>query len=130
MCDFGSLADKLFEAHQLTLASKAAKHFVGGEMQDGADFSVARRHIQTLEKNGCPEQAALLETIVTGATWPRDRLLSCGYVLDAKCPRCHHAVETNHHRCYDCEHNASLQQYLAPRHIALAQRDHRAGRPG
>ena len=82
-----------------------ANHWSGAGLENGADFAGALKHIAWLHQRDTVGDAEFLQTIVTGATWPRARLCSQGVKSCSMCERCGMAPEIDLHWYYDCPAN-------------------------
>ncbi len=87
---------------------KAATHYQGSGLEQGADLKSARRHVRWLQKKGKHKEAGCLRGLVCANIWPGERKLETRYDVDPVCPRCGKATETAQHRFWECEHNGVL----------------------
>ena len=77
-------------------------------MEQGFDLTQLQRSHHSMSKAGHHAQAAALETLVCGASWPETRRATAGYQTTGQCPRCGKGQETLQHRLYECEANAHI----------------------
>ena len=95
---------------QISMAiwKRAAKHYCGAGLEQGADLTSSRKHCRWWERNAMPGHAALSLTWAQGAMWTRSRKSQCGYNVQELCPRCNRAVDTPFHQVWECKHNESI----------------------
>ena len=103
LADPTDLLNEMARGWQKTIWQQAAKHYMGGGLENGADFTpVARLHRKLLKRRRFAEAGALL-CVALGASWPLERCQLAGYDVPTLCPRCHKAPETALHRTWHCE---------------------------
>ena len=101
-CEFGKGHNKHMEDLLRRQATKglwvqASKHYGGEGLQDGGDMSAARRlHIKYI-KDKCYKEAAIVEAMVNGSCWFRDRFNRADPRISDTCDRCKAMEETAFH---------------------------------
>ncbi len=81
---------------------RAAVHRHGEGLQNGADLTLARKHVGWLHKKGKVDQANLLTTILAGGIWPQSRKMEEGLIEDARCPNCLAESQDDIHLTWGC----------------------------
>ena len=105
------------------LWGKASKHRNGTGMEDGAELSGARRHLNSLTKRARYKEAGCLQSIVCGTIWTRERKSQAGFDVNIICPRCGQEPESEVHRFWACVHNKVLAESWRPQGSEEAVRD-------
>ena len=90
-------------------AGAAKNSWMGEGLQQVPELSGPRRQCRIALKRNDFKWKGLLQCVMTGATWCRQRLFEYGLVSDPTCPRCGQAPETDKHRCWECPANKEFQ---------------------
>ena len=105
----------------------AAAHYCGEGLADGGNFTVLRKHIQSLRAQGRGQEAAILQTIGAGGAWCEARFAEAGLWTSARCLRCGAAQGSHLHAYWECPDNDAIQdeavqdtQHLCKRALAPA----------
>ena len=101
---------------------RAAAHRNGEGLQNGADLTLARKHVGWLHKKGKVDQANLLTTSLAGGIWPQSRKCDEGLIEEATCPNCLTESQDDFHliwgcsKLQECEHPAIMKtNHLIPK---------------
>ena len=87
----------------------ASKHWSGAGLQDGADLTVARRHLKKLADTEAGALRGLGLAVVTAAMWPRARQVQDGKADNATCLRCGAGTEDDFHVVWGCSCNSEIK---------------------
>ncbi|MDA8583397.1 hypothetical protein N9L68_04170 [bacterium] len=90
--------------------AKAAQHYEGLGLQDGADLSVGRRLMSAWRKSGAALECKLAEVVMTAGQWPMTRVQAFRPDVVPLCPRCMESEETLWHRYWECPCNDALEE--------------------
>ena len=66
-----------------SLWQRASEHYCGKGLENGADFTVAKRMRAKLLKNGDAKTAGLLDMLIQGSGWPPARRAAAGMPVEA-----------------------------------------------
>ena len=88
---------------------KAATHMWGQGLQEGVDFTVAKKVLVLLAETEKVSERGMILTSLCAGCWPRTRLFDAGKVEEPTCPRCKTAPETLLHRYWQCPANVDIQ---------------------
>ena len=114
--DPSDFLDCIADAAAKQLWSRAANHYNGQGLENGADMYGLRLHVKKLRKQGKHDIAGALVSVATTAAWTRQRIADLPKSEDAvcdpdavTCKRCGKAPETDFHRIWDCDANCNLR---------------------
>ena len=96
------LLNALKEQVEMRVWRQAAKHHNGKGLEQGADLTIAKKHIRLLRKKGQHQTAGLLLTTLSGGIWSRRRKAESNLVEDDTCPWCGETVQTDLHLIWTC----------------------------
>jgi hypothetical protein len=108
---------------------RAAAHSrLGAGLQEGADFTEAKKFLARLREAGQNKEAGLLECIVCAGLWTERRLCDTNRIDSSRCRRCGQEGADEVHHFWDCPDNANIQDdaVTATNHLrfqAAEQRD-------
>ena len=88
---------------------KASLHRNGQGMAQGIDTSGTIAPLRTKAVAGNYPLKAAIETIVSAATWPAQRIHDISPSFSALCPRCEEEVESDLHWGWTCRCNADIE---------------------
>lgn len=80
---------------------RAADHFHGGGLEEGASTEQLARTIRQLQTRA-PNKAAVLRAVAEDAVWDAERSEEAGYFTDELCPLCGHTRAGIKHRVWQC----------------------------
>ncbi len=107
--DCTELYSAIVQPASVSINASLARHRAGNGAEEGIGMASATRHIKWYEMREMYGQAALLETLATGAAWPDDRCRSAGMLnVPDTCMRCGVEPETSQHRNWRCAANCRV----------------------
>jgi len=80
----------------------ASKHNCGNGLQNGADLTVAIKHMKYLRNRGQNAAAGLLQMICAGGIWTNKRKYDAGLKDNKRCPHCGKVGHDEYHLIWDC----------------------------
>jgi len=89
----------------------AAKHYCGHGLEEGGDFTAARK-LRIKLMRATKLEVGILDSIVTGGCWFGDRFQQANAELEGKCSRCG-LHETAYHAYYGCSDNPNAGKWIA-----------------
>ena len=87
---------------------RAADHYNGLGLQNGIHYNATSALLRKF-KHKDHAYTSLLETIISGATWPASRINEIQLEFSPKCPRCGAETEDAFHCYWDCPANDNIQ---------------------
>ena len=88
---------------------RAAQHYNGKGLGDGIHYDATVAVMRNLKPNQYNIRC-LLETIISGATWPAQRIHELHADFPGICPRCGREPETALHCYWTCAANSNIQE--------------------
>ena len=91
--------------------TRAALHYNGKGMEGGIDTDITFRHLKSRKDfyDSDLQYKAALETILSGCTWPNERVHEAFPHVDNICTRCNGAVDSALHCFWTCPCNANFE---------------------
>ena len=100
------VASALIKAHFNTDLRRAASHYDGLGMLEGIDFHATMALMRSLSNYYSYKCA--LESILSAATWPNQRVHECYPHVSSICSRCGSAPDTSLHCFWQCPENKNI----------------------
>jgi len=111
--DSTDIGDSVSAAAQRATWARAARHFCGGGLEQGADLRPVKLFIASLKRWKRPADANLMGRITAGGSWPLMRVHDAYPHVDPICTRCGVEPDTPYHRHYGCPCNIPASPKLA-----------------
>ena len=99
---------------------RAADHYLGKGLEFGLHYNATMAWLRNLKSHHYNSKC-LLETILSGATWPADRIHNAYPEHSPLCPRCGLEPEDALHCFWTCQENANIDEHVVKKTQHLIQ---------